>query len=71
ASRIARKEIGQRLRNIPLDVLRVEVLAEEQSEEADESDELDESDEADETERSDGGADENGDVLPEFDDLLE
>ena len=35
ASRIARKEIGQRLRNIPLEVLEVVVLDDEESESAD------------------------------------
>jgi len=57
ASRIARKEIGQRLENIPLEVLSVEVI--------------DEDDESGE-ESTDGGSDENGDdVLPEFEDLIE
>lgn len=38
ASRIARKEIGQLLSNIPLDVIEVEELDEEQSEAADQTD---------------------------------
>ncbi|MFC7154688.1 DUF555 domain-containing protein [Halomarina halobia] len=39
AARIARKEIGQRMRNIPLDVLRVDTVEEEgEGEEADEPD---------------------------------
>jgi uncharacterized protein (UPF0212 family) len=55
ASRIARKEIGQRLENIPLKVLEVEdVPDEEASEEATETD-----------------TDEDDDLLPEFDDLVE
>ena len=37
ASRIARKEIGQRLENIPLDVLSVEVVEEGESADEDES----------------------------------
>ena len=37
ASRIARKEIGQRLENIPLDVLSVEVVEEGESADGDES----------------------------------
>jgi len=36
ASRVARKEIGQRLRNIPLEVLEVEVIETDDDEEADE-----------------------------------
>ncbi|MFC6904472.1 DUF555 domain-containing protein [Halalkalicoccus tibetensis] len=68
ASRIARKEIGQRLRNIPLDVLTVEVLEDDEEEDGD-----DEGDEDRETTEnaSDDATDEEDDVLPEFDDLLE
>jgi uncharacterized protein (UPF0212 family) len=62
AARIARKEIGQRLENIPLEVLSVEPEDEDGEADADETeDETDDTaDEADEEE-----------VLPEFDDLLE
>ncbi|MFB6133541.1 MAG: DUF555 domain-containing protein, partial [Halanaeroarchaeum sp.] len=57
ASRIARKEIGQRLENIPLEVLSVEVI---ESEEEDSSDD------------SESGADQDDeDVLPDFDDLID
>ena len=59
ASRIARKEIGQRLRNIPLEVLTVETI-EDESTEAEDT--------ADGTE-SDGEGDE--DVLPEFEELID
>ena len=38
ASRVARKEIGQRLRNIPLEVLEVEVIETDDDEEEDEDD---------------------------------
>jgi len=42
ASRIARKEIGQRLQNIPLDIVEIEQLPDEESESSDEpSDEAD------------------------------
>ena len=77
AARIARKEIGQRMRNIPLEVLDVDVLEDEDEEDdeadADDGDGDDVSDEAeavDETagDESVGGEDE--DVLPEFEDLL-
>jgi uncharacterized protein (UPF0212 family) len=66
ASRIARKEIGQRLRNIPLDVLEVEVLADE--DETDDDTDTN-SDDDSPAERTDGNGDD--DMLPEFDDLLE
>ena len=62
ASRIARKEIGQRLENIPLEVLRVDVLAEESD--------ADETEAEDETEANDED-DADDDVLPEFEDLIE
>lgn len=55
ASRIARKEIGQRLNDIPLKVLEVTVL-----EEDDDEDELEEQPEAGED-----------DFLPDFDELIE
>ena len=58
ASRIARKEIGQRLENIPLAILDVEVL------------EDDDEDEEEETEANQS-EEENDDVLPEFEDLIE
>ncbi len=44
AARIARKEIGQRLENIPLDVLEIEVLEDEEDESDDETADEDESD---------------------------
>ena len=65
ASRIARKEIGQRLENIPLEVLEVEVLEEDEPEEEAESEEPVETDTEESTEDSDD------DVLPEFDDLID
>lgn len=70
ASRIARKEIGQQLDNIPLEVVEVETIEEEGDEEADEESTPDE-------ESTDGGVDErdpDGDddeVLPEFEELLD
>ena len=73
ASRIARKEIGQRLENIPLEVVEVEVLEDETEDET-------ESHEGDD-QRGDGGTaadgqttagDEptNDEVLPEFEELI-
>jgi len=59
AARIARKEIGQRLENIPLKVLTVETV---------------EDDDAGEEADDDAGAeedDEEEEVLPEFEDLID
>lgn len=57
ASRIARKEIGQRLENVPLTVLRV--------------DRIEEEDDADEEETSTDTADEEEDLIPEFEELVD
>jgi hypothetical protein len=68
ASRIARKEIGQRMRNIPLDVLRVDVV-EEDDEDEDEGGE-NEGDDASvddtPTEATDGG-----DLVPDVEELID
>ena len=76
ASRIARKEIGQRLENVPLKVLSVEPV-----EEGDETDEdatgEEESNEhgrnGADSETEDRSTDDSGDddLIPEFDDLVE
>ncbi|WP_435174667.1 DUF555 domain-containing protein [Halorussus sp. AFM4] len=63
ASRIARKEIGQRLENIPLTVLEVEVVEDE--EEADDTEDIEVESE------STRDRDEDDEVLPEFEDLIE
>jgi uncharacterized protein len=73
ASRIARKEIGQRLEDIPLDVLSVEVL-DEDSETTD--DDAETTEDESETTEDDGSEEENGPaadggMLPDFDELLE
>jgi uncharacterized protein (UPF0212 family) len=68
ASRIARKEIGQRLDDIPLKVLEVDVL-----------EETDDDEDQSNTATEDGASEEPGgpatdpdeDVLPDFDDLIE
>jgi uncharacterized protein (UPF0212 family) len=102
ASRIARKEIGTQLENIPLEVLSVEVIDDEADEDADESTEEDgqgsetmaddasadvaddnenhadddenhaddDADHVDDAERTEE-ADEDDDVLPEFEDLID
>ncbi|EMA50333.1 DUF555 domain-containing protein [Halococcus thailandensis] len=74
AARIARKEIGQRLENIPLDVLEIEVLesgdeAEDDDDVATDEDTRDEN--ASSGDDSSGGNDGDDDLLPEFDELLE
>ncbi|MFW5965490.1 MAG: DUF555 domain-containing protein [Halodesulfurarchaeum sp.] len=66
ASRIARKEIGQRLENIPLEVLEVEEI---ESTDEDSSGDAGESDEEDRADEDASAAGE--DVLPDFDDLIE
>jgi len=69
ASRIARKEIGQRLENIPLEVLEIEVL-EAGDESADDSD--DEEEPADvEPDEEEQVVTEGDDVLPEFEELID
>ncbi|MFH5799080.1 DUF555 domain-containing protein [Haladaptatus sp. DYF46] len=65
ASRIARKEIGQRLENIPLTVLDVEILEEEDEGETD----AEASDDTDDSDEETG--DDSDDVLPEFEDLID
>jgi uncharacterized protein (UPF0212 family) len=75
ASRIARKEIGQRLQNIPLEVVEVEVLEGEEEEDetgTDESESVPDqtgSHEADD-QRGDGGTAAEDEVLPEFEELI-
>ena len=60
ASRIARKEIGQRLANIPLEVLEVNVI-----------DEGDDAEDADETDDDLFDDEDDDTVLPEFEDLID
>ncbi|WP_436932326.1 DUF555 domain-containing protein [Halosimplex halobium] len=83
AARIARKEIGQRLENIPLEVLEIEQVDEDGDGDEEESGDDESEPAADEgeepvredpgDERGDGGsADERGDdVLPEFEELID
>ena len=76
AARIARKEIGQRLENIPLKVLRVEPVDDEDDENGNSDDGTGGSD--DDT-NADGGTDDSpdgndgsgdGDLLPEFEEMV-
>ncbi|WP_458204748.1 DUF555 domain-containing protein [Haladaptatus sp. NG-SE-30] len=83
ASRIARKEIGQRLENIPLTVLEVKVLEDDEDDEDDEDEDESEADSDESTNESaddedtstesadESENDEDDDVLPEFEDLIE
>ena len=73
AARIARTEIGQRLENIPLEVLEIEVLDDDGDEEsASDEDETDDGEPA-EVEAAENGTDTavTDDVLPEFEELLD
>lgn len=78
ASRIARKEIGQRLENIPLDVLEIEELDEDDEDDAAESgdsadteDVVSESLDDIEADESPTPSDDDGEVLPEFEELID
>jgi uncharacterized protein (UPF0212 family) len=67
AARIARKEIGQRLENIPLEVVEIE-----ETDTDDEDDDTTDDDEAETTESaSSDDATGEGDVLPEFEELID
>jgi uncharacterized protein (UPF0212 family) len=81
ASRIARKEIGQRLENVPLKVLRVEEVIEDDSDATSESepepantdateDVADTAVDGDQTDNQDGG-DDGDDLIPEFEELVD
>jgi uncharacterized protein (UPF0212 family) len=78
AARIARKEIGQRLENIPLEVIEIEELEDESEEESDEAEDTPESDH--DQDPRDGNEEGSGDrrdsetdeeVLPEFEELID
>ena len=64
ASRVARKEIGQRLDNIPLEVIEVEPV------EGEEDDEKPETDDATDSTGSPGEG-ESEEMLPEFEELMD
>ena len=72
AARIARKEIGQRLTNIPLDVVEIEEVVEDDEDESD--DDQTETDDSTAEKSESGDQDElpeDGDVLPEFEELID
>ncbi|MDX1746565.1 MAG: DUF555 domain-containing protein, partial [Halobacteriales archaeon] len=66
AARIARKEIGQRLRNIPLEVLVTEII--DDSDEDEDEEEIAEVPDSSDEPKSQS---DDGDVLPEFEDILD
>jgi hypothetical protein len=75
ASRVARKEIGQRLENIPLKVLDIEDVTDETDDETtddvdDTADEDTETTAADTDDTASGDETEDDEPLPEFEDLL-
>jgi uncharacterized protein (UPF0212 family) len=71
AARIARKEIGERLENIPLKVLEVEVIEDDEDDEDEEATESTADDESEPDETTTASGDEDEEVLPEFEDLIE
>ena len=76
ASRIARKEIGQRLENIPLEVISIEEFEDEDDNDDDESTADDETESTDEVESDESTSsettdDDDDEILPEFEDLVE
>ncbi|WP_226023440.1 DUF555 domain-containing protein [Halomicrobium salinisoli] len=72
AARIARKEIGQRLENIPLDVLEIEEIPEEDEDDSESDEDSDEVEvTVEEVSEADSNRDEGDDVLPEFEELID
>ncbi len=74
ASRIARKEIGQRLENVPLKILRVNPIADDGSESESESESTEtDSDVSSSDEPTENISDDSDDdnLIPEFDELVE
>lgn len=72
ASRIARKEIGQRMQKVPLDIIDVETIDSDSSDDDSDSESEEQSEETEqsgETEQTEETDDE--DLLPEFQDLME
>ena len=74
ASRIARKEIGQRLENVPLKIISVEQLESEDAEDGDEPADDDgpaETGDGDESTDEESTESDDEDLIPEFDELVE
>ena len=74
ASRIARKEIGQQLENIPLKIISVEQIESDETDDGDEPADGNPEAASDEDDESTGGettGSDGNDLIPEFDDLVE
>jgi len=75
AARIARKEIGQRLENIPLEILEIEEIEDDEDDQDDESDETSTAEETatdtDESSADHDMTDTDEDILPEFEELID
>ena len=73
AARIARKEIGQRLENIPLDVLEIEVIEDDDDEDSQEAETSEETATEDTTPAAsdDSPSERDDEVLPEFEELID
>ncbi len=74
AARIARKEIGQRLENIPLEVLEIEEIEDDTDDEGEtsaDSEETDADTSAPSTDSEATDADTDEDILPEFEELID
>lgn len=73
AARIARKEIGQRMQNIPLEVLEVDVIEddEESGGNAAAGEPTEPDDDQDGPRAESNGDEDEDDVLPEFEDLID
>jgi Uncharacterized protein conserved in archaea len=72
ASRIARKEIGQRLDNIPLEVIEVETIDDDAETDSTNDTETESTDDTEKQIRSvESAGSDDDEVLPEFEDLIE
>ncbi|RRJ33615.1 DUF555 domain-containing protein [Halocatena pleomorpha] len=69
ASRIARKEIGQRMQKVPLDIIDVETIDSDSDSDSDSESESDSGETSAETNKAEETDDE--DLLPDFQDLME
>ena len=70
AARIARKEIGQRLENIPLDVLEIEVIEDDEDDSDDEATDDQDDDVLSDDDPTPASTDDD-EVLPEFEELID
>jgi uncharacterized protein (UPF0212 family) len=71
AARIARKEIGQRLENIPLEVLEIEEIESDDEDDTEDEDETVDTTDSDETADQTPAEGDDDQVLPEFEELID